>query len=70
MAEAPFTLDVAEVQQLLGVIAANPLDQAGLLRLLDLYTGELLPSCYSVVTMSGKSCKTLGNGRCEGNRIW
>ncbi|MEZ4866945.1 MAG: ABC transporter substrate-binding protein [Caldilineaceae bacterium] len=45
-ADAPFTCDVIEVQQLLKQLRENPLNQDALTALFDLYRGELLPSCY------------------------
>jgi len=45
-ADAPYLLDVAEVQQLLKGLATHPLDHAALTRLFEIYSGELLPSCY------------------------
>ena len=44
--DAPYTLDVAEVQQLLKDLDDNPLDRDALTRLFDRYTGKLLPNCY------------------------
>lgn len=45
-AEAPSLCDVTEIQQLLANIEENPLARDGLMRLSDLYRGELLPTCY------------------------
>jgi DNA-binding SARP family transcriptional activator len=49
---APFTLDVAELRRLLsrgpahGAATAEGADQANLVRIVQLYQGELLPSCH------------------------
>ena len=45
-AEALSLCDVTEIQQLLANIEENPLARDGLMRLSDLYRGELLPTCY------------------------
>ncbi|MBV7331042.1 AAA family ATPase [Chloroflexi bacterium TSY] len=44
--DAPYALDVGEAQHLLKVLEDNPLDRDALTHLFDLYSGELLPSCY------------------------
>ena len=44
--KALFTLDVAELQQHLAHLQQAPLDLAALRRVVELYQGELLPSCY------------------------
>ncbi|MCB0186866.1 MAG: hypothetical protein KDE31_21515, partial [Caldilineaceae bacterium] len=43
---APFRCDVKDVQTLLKQLHDHPLNQEILTQLLDLYRGELLPSCY------------------------
>ena len=43
---APYTLDVDELRQLLKTLAQEPPSSAHLTKLVDLYVGELLPSCY------------------------
>ena len=45
-AQAAFTLDVAEVQQQVTHLQREPLDPVALRRVVELYQGELLPSCY------------------------
>ncbi len=44
--DAAFTLDVAEVQNLLQVMDNDPLRRNALTRLFDIYDGQLLPNCY------------------------
>lgn len=44
--DAPFVLDVDEVQQHLKGLEENPLDKARLTALFEIYGDQLLPSCY------------------------
>ena len=43
---APYACDLLELRQHLARIEQNPLDEASLMQVVELYRGELLPSCY------------------------